>query len=297
MRKSLFNYPVALFIGACTLFSSCESGNTGDTGSGVTPAGDSTDTKAGKVKNILYSIPSPMEMADIIKESGSQYDSKILNPTENRGKYTGEGKLALNLGIYGADLSYTSMFDQRQESMNYLASAQKVARDLGVEGALQDNLIDRLNNNQTNRDSLLNIVSEAYADLNDYLRENNREHISVLVIAGGWVEGLYLASYYSGGTKNEGLRQRIAEQKYSLKDLVSLLESYGEEPMLKDVLADLKQVQTLFDEVSILKEKTETTTEADGTVVIGGKSTVTISDETLSKVTAKINEIRSKYIS
>ena len=297
MRKSLVITPVALLTGICILFTSCETGTTNNADDNGPVAHDSTDAKAGKVKNILYSIPSPMEMADIIRESGSQYDNKILNTTDNARKYSGDGKLAINLGIYGADLSYTSMFDQRQESMNYLAAAQKLSRGLGVDGALQDDLIDRLNSNQENRDSLLNIVSQAYADLNDYLRENNRDYISALVIAGGWVEGLYLATYYHGVTKNAALRQRIVDQKYSLNDLISLMESYGDQAVLQDVLKDLKEVQSLYNQSNASNSKTTTSKSADGTLVIGGAQSLTLSDETLSTLTKKINELRAKYTS
>jgi hypothetical protein len=42
----------------------------------------------------------------------------------------------VNLGVYGADLSYAAMFDQKQVTMEYFASAQNLAKQMGVDGAL-----------------------------------------------------------------------------------------------------------------------------------------------------------------
>ncbi|MEY3398745.1 MAG: hypothetical protein RL220_1339 [Bacteroidota bacterium] len=294
--KKLF-YPVVLFL--CTFSSlialnSCDSGDTGNAGATTQDTSQANLAQTNSIKKILYSIPAPMQMASLIKETGAKYDKAMLNNTENSKSYAGEIKQAINLGIYGADLSYASIFDQKQESMNFLAAAQKLSRQLGVDGALRDDIVERMNANMENRDSLLNIVSQSYADLYDYLKENKREEVSALVIAGGWVEALYLATVHAG--KSADIRQRVAEQKYSLTDLIALMNQYGEKESLTGVKADLAELQTLFAEVQVTKSNTSTSKGSDGVVVIGGGSAVTISDETLAKVTTKVKELRTKYI-
>jgi uncharacterized protein YjgD (DUF1641 family) len=126
------------------------------------------------------------------------------------------------------------------------------------------------------------------------LKEGDREAVSALVIAGGWVEGLYLASQHMTDDNTE-LKQRIAEQKYSLKDLIDLLNSYPDD-VLTSVREDLAAIEAVYNAVDINKEKTETSTDETGTMVIGGESSVTIDDETLANVVAKVTEIRNKYI-
>jgi uncharacterized protein YjgD (DUF1641 family) len=235
-----------------------------------------------------------MEMVSLIKKSGASFDKSNLNAVENSNNYTTTKSQAINLGVYGADLSYASMFDQNQESIFYLSAAQKLAKSLGVERAIGDEIISRINTNKDNRDSLLAIVSEAYWSLNGYLKEGDREAVSALVIAGGWVEGLYLASQHMTDDNTE-LKQRIAEQKYSLKDLIDLLNSYPDD-VLTSVREDLAAIEAVYNAVDINKEKTETSTDETGTMVIGGESSVTIDDETLANVVAKVTEIRNKYI-
>lgn len=263
----------------------------------VTAKLDSTeDARLKELQKIFFSIPSPMEMASLIKEKGYKFDSGKLNAVENVDKYTGEARQAINLGIYGADLSYAAMFDEKQVTMNYFAAAQKLARQMGVDGALTGELIERLQKNQENRDSLLNIVSEAYADLNGYLKENERIEISALLVAGGWLEALHLSAVYAADGNAE-MRQRIAEQKYALNNLVDYYAKFGDKPSLKEMGEDLRALQTIYNQAAKTDGKTTATKGADGVVVIGSSSSVTISDETLKAITTKAQELRSKYTS
>lgn len=296
MRKLNWIKPALVAFGFCAVLTACESGGNNTNQPPTQPNVDSLEeAKAAELQKIFFSIPAPTEMASLIKNNGYKFDASMLNSTENVAKYTGEVKQAINLGIYGADLSYASIFDQKQESMNYLAAAQKLARQMGVDGALQDQMIERLNTNQDNRDSLVNIVSEAYSDLNGYLKENNRVEVSALVIAGGWMEALYLSTRYAAG-KDASLKTRIAEQKYSLDNLIQYFDKFGDKESLREMRADLGKMQVLFNEVQVSSGKTNATKAADGSFVIGNSSSASISDETLKKIETLVAELRSKYI-
>jgi hypothetical protein len=247
-----------------------------------------------ELQKIFFSIPSPVEMASLIKEKGYSFDKSVLSPTSNVDKFTGEARQAINLGIYGADLSYAAIFDQKQVTMEYFASAQKLAKQMGVDGALTSELIERLDKNQENRDSLLAVVSEAYADLNGYLKENKRIEVSALVVAGGWLEALYLSTLYC--ENNEDMVQRIAEQKYALNNLVDYFEKFGDRPNLSEMKADLLAVKEIYSASNDTKGKTNVSKDSNGTVVIGSTNNVSISPETLKKIATKAQELRKKYI-
>jgi hypothetical protein len=284
----------ALSLGTMVLFS-CGAGNETADQPAVEANMDSLQmARMEELQKIFFSIPAPMEMASLIKGMGYSYDGSMLNPIEGATRYTGEVSQAVNLGIYGADLSYASMFEQKQESMNYLAAAQRLAREMGVDGALNDEIIERLQSNQDSRDSLLKIVSEAYSDLNGYLKENNRIEVSALVVAGGWLEALYLSTRYAENDNPE-LQKRIAEQKYSLTHLINYFQEFGEHEKLAGMKADLLALQALFDKVSIEAGATELKKESDGMVVIGNQSKVNMTPETLKEIATKVAEIRTKY--
>lgn len=249
-----------------------------------------------ELEKIFFSIPSPVEMSSLIKEKGYSFDVSKLNASENVSKYTGEVKQAVNLGVYGADLSYAAMFDQKQVTMEYFASAQKLAKQMGVDGALTTEIIERLDRNQESRDSLLKITSEAYADLNGYLKENQRIEISALVVAGGWLEALYLSSIYAADG-NADMRQRIAEQKYALNNLVDYFDKFGDKESLKEMKADLLLLRDIYNGAQENKGKTSTSKDASGVVTIGTTTTISIDDATLKAIATKATELRTKYTS
>lgn len=249
-----------------------------------------------ELQKIFFSIPSPVEMASLIKEKGYRFDANMLNSTDNVTKYTGEVKQAVNLGIYGADLSYAAIFDEKQVTMNYFAGAQKLASNLGIENVLTGELIESLERNQESRDSLLNIVSDAYADLNGYLKENDRAEISALVVAGGWIEALYLSTIYAKDS-NPDLIKRIAEQKYALTNLLDYMDKFGGVESLREMKKDLQALKEIYNKSEENKGKTTQSKDESGVVLIGTSTTITISDETLKAIETYVSELRNKYTS
>ncbi|MFT6678846.1 MAG: hypothetical protein ACJAZG_001519, partial [Granulosicoccus sp.] len=229
--KALKNYSILAL--ATMILISCDGGKTDAGLTHVTLVDKKEDKKIDyqteKVNDIFFSIPSPIEMAGLIKGSGSKYNADLLNDIRNRDKYTSSYSKAINLGIYGADLSYTSVFNRNQESILYMSSAKQLADELGVSAAFNSDVMNRIEENVDNRDSLLGIISETFYILDAYLKENNRSSVSAQVISGGWIEGLYIAAcvYEDDEAKSPELITRIVDQKYALDDLIALVESYN----------------------------------------------------------------------
>ena len=125
----------SILIAAAATISSCGSSSDADA------LGDSDSTanvsaeKDTKAQNVFYSIPSPIETTSLLKAAGAKYNASYLNPIENVPKYSTAASRALNLGVYGSDLSFTSIFDKTQESMLYLRCTNKLATSLGISGA------------------------------------------------------------------------------------------------------------------------------------------------------------------
>lgn len=289
---------------ALVLMYSCESAETQDLDivEATVTAGyldENAILSAQKVQEIFYSVPSPMEMASILKRTGATYDMSLLNDIKSVNSYSSARSQALNLGIYGADLSYVSVFNQNQEAIIYMSCTKKLADNLGVSKAFDDQMIERMETNVDNRDSLLTIISETYYMLDAYLKENDRDHISAMVIAAGWVEGLYLATSIAASDKDpdDALLQRIAEQKLSLENLRELVKSYNKKNQLDDIARDLEKIYGAYASVTVEKEKSSVIKSADGTTKIGGKTKVDMSQKALEEITNVVSEIRSNYIS
>jgi hypothetical protein len=263
----------------------------------VTPTDSTATVRAERTRNIFHNIPSPMETAALLKKAGAAYDKDILNDVRNVDNYTAASKQALNLGIYGADLSYASVFNNTQESILYTSCAQKLAKKLDVNNAFNQDVMDRLEKNRNDRDSLLSIISETYWQVDGYLKENQLDNISALMIAGGWVEGLYIASQVAKVHDTPELRQRIAEQKLPLVDLIALVRTYSpDDPAVSSVLQDLQTMDSLYTDV-VIPHGNSTIEQDKGVAVIGGTAPMAaLTDVQLASLTSAIATIRAKYI-
>jgi hypothetical protein len=203
----------------------------------------------------------------------------------------------LNLGVYGADLSYASVFNHTQESMFYTSCSRKLADRLGVISAFNDSTMELMQAKMNDRDALLDIISETYWNVDGYLKEEGRDNISALMIAGGWVEGLYIATQVAVTNDSPELRQRIAEQKYSLDDLVALISSYEiKDVRLDGVKADLMELQALYAEVSLGAPGSSTSEENGVTVIGGGGANASLTDAQLTAIREKTSAVRNSYI-
>lgn len=250
--------------------------------------------RAEKAQKVFQTIPSPYETALLFEESGVGYNIENLNPVENVSKYTTSVQQALNLGVYGADLSYANIHDQSQESMFYMNCSKKMADALGVAGAFTAEAIERIEENMNNRDSMMVIVSDAFWTCDASLKENGQDNLSALIIAGGWLEGLYIGTRgIQGENPSEELIKRIAEQKYSLDNLIDLLASYDDADV-KNIAEKLATLKLSFDKVE--EQESETTVSGDDVPTIGGGSTLNYTPETIQEISTTIESIRNEII-
>lgn len=288
----------ASFIAISMAFVSCGSSDDPNGNETVDTADAETKVRDVKAQNVFYSIPSPIETTTLLKAAGAKYNAKILNPIENVSKYETVAAKALNLGVYGSDLSFTSIFDQTQESMLYLRCTNKLASGLGISGAFDETTTSRIESNMQNRDSLLAIISDSYWNADSYLKENGQPGVSALIVTGGWMEGLYIATQVAAATKNEGIVTRIGEQKLSLDNLIALLESYkAENETIPSLLTQLAELKKTFDAIPVTSTETKTTTDTTkGLSTISNSSSFKLTTEQLKQISDKCAQIRNKII-
>jgi hypothetical protein len=284
-----------LALSGMMVFSACKNKSEGE-GEGLDAAALATKEKATKV---FYAVPSPAELALMIKATGAKFDKGILNSVDNASKYATIKSKALNLGVYGADLSYVSTFDQTQESMVYMNTCKKLADGLGLTGAIDEEIIKRMEANLNKKDSLVKIISDTYMATDTYLKENERGSESALVVAGGWIEGMYISIQVANANKNnQDIMKRIAEQKDVLENLMGLLGTYASvEPAVEEIVNELKPLQAIYGNIKPSGQQGEvkTDTAAMKTTI---ESTVqyNLSPEQLAEITKILVTLRGKII-
>lgn len=255
-----------------------------------------------KSKLIFYSLPSPLETAMLIKKSGVTYNEAILNPLGNVSRYTTNRQMALNLGVYSADLSFISLFDQTQTAMKYMANAQKLAEGLGIIDAIDKQTMQRLEENMNNRDVVMEIISESFMNSNALLNENDRPAMALMVLTGGWIEGLYIATTLTDGDmdNNKRLLDKIIYQKLALYTVINMLESYKTEYAdIQKLYDQMNELKLIYDEVKIVNtSNVEANTDAENRITtIKADSETFISKEVFEQLYNKVKEIRSEFIS
>ncbi len=255
-----------------------------------------------KSKTILYTIPSPIEMATIIKEAGSKYDDALLSDLSRSSKYTTNLKMAMNLGIYTTDMSFASIFNQSQKTVDYLNSLKVMTEKLGINQLLDENTIKRMDEKRASKDEMLTTISEVYMNANQYLNENNRMNVAVMVLTGGWVEGIYIAlNLVDVNNQNQALTERIVAQKMALATVLNIIDSNNpndEDEDLNYIRGKMNEIKEIFDEV-VIEDATfpSVTNDPDNhrSMIKAGHSG-NLSPEILKLLQEKVNEIRTEFI-
>ncbi|MCL4856156.1 MAG: hypothetical protein KJZ55_02595, partial [Flavobacteriales bacterium] len=179
-----------------------------------------------EIEGKVFSIPSPIQTATLIKNSGTNYNKEMLNVPSNVTKYSTNFKKAINLGVYGADLGYVTLYEQTQDAISFLTAIKSIGDDLGVSSAFDMELVNRFEKNIGNQDSILAMVSDAYKASDRYLKNSQQNDVGGLILAGGWIESLYFATNAAKMTNNKEIIKRIGEQKTTISNLIKLLTPY-----------------------------------------------------------------------
>jgi len=275
----------------------------------------SNDEEAQKVDNIIekmidsgnvalgisgkvFVIPSPIQTAVLIQKSGARYDKGILNTPDKLSAYSTKFKKCLNLGVYGADLGYCTLYDQTQDALGYFNTTNKLATDLGLVSVFDKTLIDRFVKNVGIKDSVLSLVSDAYRSSNDFLKNNERNEEAALILAGGWIETLHFALNVQKSKTNLDVARRIAEQKSTLNNLISLLsQNSGGGSEYADVLNMLNDLKSDYDKVKFVYQYRQSVTdEATKTTTINCVTDVAMPSEVSESISEKVATLRNYVI-
>jgi len=248
-----------------------------------------------KVKNIFYNVPSPVEVTSIIQKMNLPYHPDLLNPSTNSDNYLTQADKALNMGVYGADLSYIRIYEQYQDAAKFLVVVKKFTRELGIPEEGERAIAKRIEHNLQNQDSLLNIITETFTASDSYLKENQRGSTAALIIFGGWIETLYIATNIIDlESPQSDMVKLIVEQRYSVKNLLALLEQFPNEERIKQLLPGLKELNAKFLEISQEKSGKATLKSKKGKAVIGNKVKLNVPPSILKDVKTINDRIRTQ---
>lgn len=197
-------------------------------------------------QNVFNSMPDRKIILKLIEENKIEYNPQFLNDPNSVSKYSIEFYKAVNLGIYGSDLSIANSFDQTQESMVFLKCVNSLAVNIGVNNAFDQVMFDRMEANRENKDSTLEIITNAFKKADQILKINNRPATSAVVLAGSWIEGMYVSCQMAQTINSEKIIKTIIDQNESLKNLIIMLDASNLAPETEYIVTDLKSIREAF---------------------------------------------------
>lgn len=227
-----------------------------------------------EVEEFVSPIPSSFEITQMLNDIGISYILGISNPVSNVDRYFTEKSKALNLGVYGADLSYASTYHMKQEVMLYLEATKKLTDDLEISSAFNETLVESIEKTLDDKEELIEIITNSFTETYDFLYKNGKASLSLLVIGGSWVEGLFLTSHVSANVyHNYEIVKIIHGQKKSLEKLINILEEYQENQVIKEFLDDLSPLREIYDSIGD-----------------------TLTEEQVNKISTAVETLREKII-
>lgn len=245
-----------------------------------------------------YQIPSPDEMLGFIKASGLEFNGELLNDIANYDSYTDPKMQALNFGVYSADLAYTAAYEEFNETTKYFATIQKMSEPLGLNAAFDKSLIERAQANLGNADSLVAITNTSYFSIINYLENNEQGDRLGLIASAGWLETVYVTANTIDYSKDTDAVERLADQKLTLDNLLDYLAKYESNADVAEVTVWFKELEAVFATLPVeegdsglsLKKKD------NGKMVLGGGSSISISEAQFKAIRDKVNEIRNNIV-
>ncbi|KPL25902.1 MAG: hypothetical protein AMS23_04070 [Bacteroides sp. SM1_62] len=238
-----------ILLGILVVLSGCKSTKKESTDA-AGPAEETTKKEDLIQELTSYPLPTAYEITDMLHEAGASYILTLSNPASKVGNYISSAEKALNLGVYGTDLSYASTYMMKQETMRYLESSKKLIDELEISTAFNVSYAERVESNLDTRDSLITIISDSFIDTWDYLVQNEEDKLAILVVSGSYIEGLYITTQIAiTAADNTPFLEVIAHQKKSLGTLIGIIEPIKEDADMADIYKSLIDLAEIYEEV------------------------------------------------
>jgi len=252
-----------------------------------------------QAEKIFQALPSPLESAMLIKSAGARFEEKLLNPVSSVNNYVTNKAMALNLGIYTCDLSFASLYEQTQLLIDYMNAAKKMADGLGILKAIEQEDIDRLEENINNSEVIMDIVSQTFMNSNSYLEDNGQPATAAIVLTGGWIEGLYISTQLIDMNDFNGnkLVGRIIDQKLSIDILLNLLTSSKGNTAVDEIILEVTRLKDVFDKIKI--DTTPVRPEYDPeskSTVLKSEIKTDMTPEVFMELSNIVKEIRNSFV-
>jgi hypothetical protein len=205
------------------------------------------------LNSMTQTLPSLIEIANIITKSTKDLDKDLLIPFSNTKKFPDKYSQALALGAYGVDLSYLNLKNNMPNVVQCLENLNAVSKELNVNQFLDFSVLNDLtgNPNNNNLDSLIRVSTANFININEYFRSQKRGDLSVLILVGSWLEGLHMFNQIAKESPSENIERRIGEQKIIVDGVYKILSQIETIDYYKELKEKLQPLKSIYANVKI----------------------------------------------
>lgn len=248
------------------------------------------------IRDIYYGLPTPVEACNIFDRLGVRYNDSIILPAANRDLYMSSYKAAMNLGVYGVDMGYMKLFGVSRQTLEYFTAIQSLSERLNIPDGYLSDVIRNFDAEISNADSVTELMNEAYGKIDEHLRLEGSEGTLGLMLMGGWVEAMYLATQlaYDPANPDPEVSGRIAEQKYSLISLLSFMKNYYDDPMVVFYTKKLKYLNRWFDTFEIYYQPGDVSIDTLRQVITTTGTEMTVTVGALNEIRDYVAKLRAE---
>jgi hypothetical protein len=245
-----------------------------------------------KIEKVVYEIPAPSEIPYLLENTGVEFDASLLHPTSAVNRYVMTNKSALNLGIYASNIGYLSTYGKVQEALDYMGKIRPLVDQLGLNASFDPALVQRFEANLSSKDSLSAIINEAVSRADDQLKKNERNNVAALILAGSFLEGLYISCALVENYPQDILPsdQRtlilvplvrvILMQEKPLNDLIVMLKTIEQDEVTKELITRLESISAEYKKLNIAEN------------MANNRGDLLLKDETLDQITNQAGGLR-----
>ncbi len=290
MKK--INYFTSLVLASALLTSCGEKDGKSDDNMALDSVKTETNIES-PVSETFFQVPSPGEMLTFIKMvGGKSKNTTFLNPPDNHKNYNDNRSKALNFGVYSCDLSYCSIFEIGSEALKYFKVVKMMGDQIGVSTAIKPEILKRLESNVGSPDSLAVITDDIYFSSFETLEDSKQGPTLALVVAGGWIESLFIATQLAKYEANSPVMERLADQKYTLENLIEFLKKHESDANVAAVKKDFEELLAVYGKIT---EKEVEAKDGKNAKLIGGGSQLMMSEAVYKEIVEKVKTMRNSY--
>jgi hypothetical protein len=232
------------------------------------------DTIQKQIEENVYPLPTSADVIKMLTDLEVGYIIGISNPVANTKKYFSSTTRAINMGVYGADLSYATLYNMQQQVIDYLDAISSIANELSMSKIYNAALYDSIKKNYDNKDELVRILTASFNDTYVYLSDNEQQPLALLVVGGAWVEGMYLTTHVSEAAYQvSGISRVLLEQKKSFDTFLEITKPYANDASVSDFVKKLDPIKKVY--------------EGFGT---------SLTEQNIKDITIAISEVRAKIV-